>query len=152
MKRVARMSIWVFLGASVLGMGLFGQGGTRHVVPSESMPTFISPVGDLGFTILLDQTSVGSDTALSLGTFLPGATVPEHTHQGSAEILYMLNGAMEMTIGTRKMVARAGSAIYIPPDTPHSATVLGKIEPVKVVQVYSPGGPEQRFKEWEPEG
>jgi len=63
----------------------------------------------------------------------------------------MLNGAMEMMIGSVRVVAQAGSAIYIPPDTPHSAPVLGKIEPVKVVQVYAPGGPEQRFKEWEQE-
>ncbi len=151
MKRVARISIWGCLGAVALGVGLLGQDGGRYVIPAESVPTFISPAGDAGFTVLLDQASVGSDTALSLGTFLPGATIPEHVHDGSAEILYMLNGEMEMTIGSVRVVARAGSAIYIPPDTPHSATVLGQIEPVKVVQVYSPGGPEQRFKEWEPE-
>ena len=61
----------------------------------------------------------------------------------------ILNGEIEMTIGAQQFVAVAGSAIYVPPNVPHSASVIGSIEPVKVVQVYSPGGPEQRFKDWE---
>ena len=134
--------------AAAGGTWALPQTNDRYSVSAADATTYVSPTGDIGITILLDQESVGSDTALSLGTFLPGSGVPEHVHEGSAEILYILNGEVEMTIGAERFRAGAGSAVYIPPDTPHSATVLGSIEPVKVVQVYAPGGPEQRFKEW----
>ena len=136
--------------AATRGTWALEQANPRHVVPASDATTYVSPMGDVGITILLDRESVGSDAALSLGTFLPGSGVPEHVHEESAEILYILNGEMEMTIGTERLRAAAGSAVYIPAGTPHSATVLGSIESVKVVQVYAPGGPEQRFKDWAP--
>ena len=125
-----------------------GQTEHRYVIPSDSVPTYLNSTKDIGMTILLDKESVGSSAALSLGTFLPGSGVPEHVHKDAAEIIYLLNGEIEMTIGAKQFVAVAGSAIYVPPNVPHSASVIGSIEPVKVVQIYSPGGPEQRFKDW----
>ena len=130
---------------------VYAQTDPRFVVPRDSVPTYLNDPGNIGMTVLLDEGSVGSDVGFSLGTFLPGANVAEHVHEGAAEMLYIMNGEMELVIGGRTVVAREGAAVYIPPDVPHSARVIGEIEPVKVVQVYSPGGAEQRFKDWRPE-
>ena len=141
----------------VLLMGLllagvvYAQDNSRFMVRRDSVPTYISEPGSIGMTILLDEASVGSDVGLSLGTFLPGASVAEHVHEGAAEILYIMSGEMELVIGGTTVIAREGSAVYIPPDSPHSARVSAGIEPVEVVQVYSPGGAEQRFKDWRTE-
>ena len=126
----------------------FGQANRPLVVASDSMPTYVNDPGNIGMTVLLDQTAVGSTVGLSLGTFLPGANIAEHVHQGAAEILYILSGEIELVIGGRTVTAREGSAVYVPPDVPHSARVRNAIEPARVVQVYSPGGAEQRFKAW----
>ncbi|MSR07327.1 MAG: cupin domain-containing protein [Gemmatimonadetes bacterium] len=127
------------------------QTSPRLIVQRDSVPTYVNEARNIGMTVLLDKASVGSDVGVSIGTFLPGTVVPEHVHAGSAEIMYVLNGEVEVTINGRTIVARAGSAVYVPADAPHSARVLGSIEPFKMVQVYAPGGPEQRFKAWKPQ-
>jgi quercetin dioxygenase-like cupin family protein len=133
----------------VLGAGsLSAQAAATNLVSRDAVPTYVNETGNIGMTILFDEASVGSDVGLSLGTFLPGAVVAEHVHAGAAELLYVLSGELEVTISGRPVTVREGSAVYIAPDAPHSARVIGAIEQVKVVQVYSPGGPEQRFRAW----
>jgi hypothetical protein len=39
----------------------------------------------------------------------------------------------------------AGDALYIQTGIPHSFKVLGQVESVRAVQVFLPGGSEQRF-------
>ena len=141
----------VLLVGLLLAGVVYAQDNSRFMVRRDSVPTYISEPGSISMTILLDEASVGSDVGLSLGTFLPGANVAEHVHEGAAEILYIMSGEMELVIGGTTVIARAGSAVYIPPDAPHSARVSTGIEPVEVVQVYSPGGAEQRFKDWRTE-
>ena len=43
---------------------------------------------------------------------------------------------------------RYAVALRIPAGVTHSFTVGGE-QPMEIVQVYSPGGPEQRFRAWE---
>lgn len=84
--------------------------------------------------------------ALTILILQPGAAVPEHRHQASAEILYMLEGTMEMVIDGLAVSASSGSAIHIPLGAPHSAKV-SSTTPVKAVQFYVAPGPEQRFRQ-----
>lgn len=128
--------------------GSSAQTTPRYLVTQDTVPTYINDPGTIGMSILFDQVSVGSDVGLSIGTFLPGAVVAEHLHDGAAELLYVLSGELQVTIAGTTVNAGAGSAVYIPPNALHSAQVRSAIEPVKVVQVYSPGGAEQRFKAW----
>ena len=137
----------VLLALLLLPAAAFGQAATVHVVAKDTVPTYVNEPGNIGMTILLDQTT-GSPDGVTLGTFLPGAFVAEHVHPGAVEILYILSGELELVIAGRTVVAREGSAVYIPADTPHSARVRDSIHHARVVQVYSPGGQEQRFKAW----
>ena len=141
----------VLLASLLVASCVYAQDNTRFMVSRDSVPTYINEPGSIGMTILLDEASTGSDVGFSLGTFLPGANVAEHVHEGVAELLCIMSGEMELVIDGATVIAREGSAVYIPPDVPHSAQVLSGIEPVKVIQVYSPGGAEQRFKDWRTE-
>jgi quercetin dioxygenase-like cupin family protein len=72
-------------------------------------------------------------------------TIPPHTHDGSSEYLYLLEGSGVMTIGADRREVAAGDAIQIPPGTLHGMVVAAG-GPIKAIQLYTPAGPEQRFR------
>jgi mannose-6-phosphate isomerase-like protein (cupin superfamily) len=75
----------------------------------------------------------------------PGAEIPRHEHQGSAEILYVLSGGGELTVGSEKIAFGPDEAIHIPDGQPHAARFTGP-DKTLMLQLYAPPGPEQRFK------
>jgi quercetin dioxygenase-like cupin family protein len=77
--------------------------------------------------------------------FDAGATIPEHQHDGAAEILYVYEGKGELTLEGQKLPVGPTTAVYIPPGARHSF-VVGPDQPIVAVQFYTPSGPEQRFK------
>jgi quercetin dioxygenase-like cupin family protein len=85
----------------------------------------------------------GKEIAASVLALPAGAKVPEHVHGKETEMLYVLTGAGTMTVAGTDIAVTPTSAIQIPPDTRHAFTAT---EAVRAVQIYTPGGPEQRFK------
>lgn len=117
-----------------------------QAVSKVDAPVFRSPDGKATLRLLLPPPSPGA-AYLGRGTFYPGASVPEHRHESSEELLYILAGRGTMILGEETMEVSPGMGIRIPAGVPHSFRVVGD-RPVEVVQVYSPGGPEDRFREW----
>jgi putative monooxygenase len=72
-----------------------------------------------------------------------GAKVPEHVHAKETELLYVLAGSGTITIAGTAIAVTASSVIQIPPNTKHAFEVS---EDFKALQIYTPAGPEQRFK------
>lgn len=66
----------------------------------------------------------------------PGRRNPLHSHPNCEELLYVLSGACEHTLGAEKVLLGAGDLLRIPAGTPHQAAVLGK-ESMRAVIVYS---------------
>lgn len=118
------------------------------MIERASQPVLIIGDGKAGARILLDEATVPGlkEAAMTELVMLPGASVPEHTHDASAELLYILEGHGTMVLDGQASVVRAGMAIFIPAGVKHSFTVDTKVEPLRAIQVYTPGGPEQRFK------
>lgn len=118
------------------------------VIDRASQPVMLIAEGKAGARILLDETTAPGlkEAAMTELVMLPGAAVPEHTHDASAELIYILEGQGTMTLDGQAQPVRAGMAIYIPAGVKHSLSVDTKIEPLRALQVYTPGGPEQRFK------
>jgi quercetin dioxygenase-like cupin family protein len=75
----------------------------------------------------------------------PGAEVPRHEHAGSEEILFVLAGGGELTVGAEKTTFEPDEAIYIPEGQPHAARFTGP-DKTLLLQLYAPAGPEQRVK------
>jgi quercetin dioxygenase-like cupin family protein len=75
----------------------------------------------------------------------PGAEVPRNSHPGSAEILYVVSGAGDVTIGSEKIGFGAEEALHIPDGQPHAAKFTGS-EKTIMVQVFAPAGPEERYR------
>jgi len=95
-------------------------------------------------TIYLDESiAKGTPLAASVLQLPGGANVAEHVHDHESELLYVLTGSGTMTVAGKAVAVTATSAIQIPPNTKHA---FAATEPVRAVQIYTPAGPEQRFK------
>lgn len=95
-------------------------------------------------TILFDQASGSPDTAMTVLVLKPGAAVPTHTHDQSAELLYVIEGQASMTLEGETLTLGPGDAVRIPKGKRHDAKIIGD-KPFRALQVYAPAGPEQRF-------
>lgn len=81
--------------------------------------------------------------AASILSLAAGANVAEHVHAKETEMLYILEGAGTMTIAGQAVAVTPTSVIQIPPNTKHAFTASANL---RALQIYTPPGPEQRFK------
>lgn len=76
----------------------------------------------------------GERTLVSEVTFEPEGTVPLH-HHPHEQAGYVAKGAIEFTIGDRKVVLRAGDGYVIPGNVPHACRAL---EDSVAIDVFAP--------------
>jgi quercetin dioxygenase-like cupin family protein len=126
--------------------GDHAAGGTTPSKQAASKPAWLAmatkslPIPTGAIRLLLDGS--GAPFALDELSANPGA-VPPHKHEGSDELLYILDGKGTTTISGKSFAMSAGDSLRIPAGLEHSLTVDEKLT---AVQVYAPAGPEQRFK------
>ena len=108
------------------------------VLPTASAKTY-GPA-----TIYVEPATVkGAPLSASLLQLPAGANVAEHVHAGETEMLYVLEGSGTMTIAGQQIAITPTSVVQVPPNTRHAFTAATN---VRAVQLYTPAGPEQRFK------
>ncbi len=100
--------------------------------------------GKLRVQIFFDAAAGARFGAFSLLDGDADLSVPEHVHATSVESLYVLSGDGRMILGEERTPLEAGSVVYVPADTNHGYE--HGTEPLRVLQVYAPPGPEQRFR------
>ncbi len=83
------------------------------------------------------------DVSAALLTLDAGSAVPEHQHATETELLYILEGAGVVTVGGTRLPVTATSVLQLPPGVPHAFSASAT---VRAIQLYTPAGPEQRFK------
>ena len=47
-------------------------------------------------------------------SYEPGATVPRHSHEHTEQVMLMLDGELEMTVGSETRTIRAGDSVVSP--------------------------------------
>ncbi|WP_342377138.1 cupin domain-containing protein [Myxococcus stipitatus] len=117
----------------------------RHRVTPAEAPRHLIAGGKGRATLFLNANTGATAASLTLLELQPGGEVPEHTHDTSVEILYIEDGAADMTVAGQTLRVSKGDAVYIPAGAKHSAKVVSPGVPFKAVQVYAGPGPEQRF-------
>src|SRR5260370_4825698 len=50
----------------------------------------------------------------------PRLIAPPHLHRSDDEAWYVLEGTLRVRVGNEEVEARAGSAVFVPPGTPHT--------------------------------
>jgi mannose-6-phosphate isomerase-like protein (cupin superfamily) len=121
---------------------------SKHVTVSDRARSgpFVHAEGRLSVMIYLDGLQDGPAVA-SLGTLSgdPTLGVPKHIHERSAEVLWIQNGSGTMRVGNETHTIRPGTFVHVPPQTVHGFQPDGS-RPLFAYQVYTPSGPEQRFR------
>lgn len=123
--------------------------GTRRFVAPSDVETMVF---DWGVIKWLSEVRVtGSGIAAGVVILQPGKGHLRHNHPGSEEVLYYLSGEGEQMIeddqGTPAYRhVTAGEMAYIPEGVFHGTENTGA-EPMHLLAVYSPGGPEAILRE-----
>lgn len=118
-----------------------GEGTGQKVVHGADLKTYKIAGGKATAKLLLD--GMGAKLAVDGIDAEPGTTIASHKHQSQDEELFFLSGRSTTTIGKQKFDTEPGDALRIPANMTHTMKVT---EPLKAIQIYAPGGPEQRFK------
>ena len=122
-------------GAARLPVVLRAADGARYPRPGGQAVIRLEPG--------VPSKAIGKDLAVLGLTLDAGGAVPPHVHAAETELLYVLGGAGSMTVGGATVPVSEHSVIQIPPGVEHSFTATAA---VTAVQLYTPAGPEQRFK------
>jgi quercetin dioxygenase-like cupin family protein len=114
----------------------------RLVVPDPPALSFGDGTGQA--RILVDAGEAGAtEAALIHLTLSADAALPPHVHPGSAEVVHVLEGEGDLTASGKVHHVGPGDTILIPPGVVHAFRPAGAVEGL---QMYVPGGPEQRFR------
>ena len=81
--------------------------------------------------------------AASVLSLPSGERVAEHVHAGETELWYLLAGGGTLTVNGVALPVTATSVVQIPKNTRHAFVATSE---VRAVQIFTPAGPEQRFK------
>jgi len=106
-----------------------------HEAPTETGPKRAA-------NWLLTSEQSGGSTVINVLTLAPGFAAAEHHHPAEEEFFFVLEGELEITIGTRTAVVGPGGFAYAPPHCTHAFTAVGE-KPCRVLHWNSPGGHER---------
>ncbi len=104
---------------------------------------------DWGNVRILSEPQVTGAQRHSFGVteVLPGGGHSRHNHPGAEEIIYVLSGEGEQMVDDQPPVkVGPGSCIFIP-DSVYHATLNTGSEPMRIIIVYAPAGPERLLRE-----
>lgn len=120
--------------------------GRGSIAYGEDVDTLVF---DWGKVTILSEPAVTEAERFSFGTVVlePGKGHERHNHPGAEEIIFVLSGEGEQMIDDEAPLAvRPGASIYIPAGVYHSTLNTGP-EPLRLVIVYAPAGPERLLRE-----
>jgi quercetin dioxygenase-like cupin family protein len=92
--------------------------------------------------------SFGGALAIVEWSLPPGGMIPPHTHSREDEYLLILEGQLTCDVDGEIGVGSVGSYVVKPRGVPHASFNTGP-EPVRVMEVQTPGGFEGFYEEYE---
>jgi oxalate decarboxylase/phosphoglucose isomerase-like protein (cupin superfamily) len=122
------------------------QSGSGWVVYGDDVEALVF---DWGAIKILSEPAVTDAERFSFGMVVlaPGKGHERHNHPGSEEIIFVMSGEGEQMIDDQPPIhVRPGASIYIPADVYHSTLNTGW-EPMRLLVVYSPAGPERLLRD-----
>lgn len=106
-------------------------------------------IGGLGVVFKVDGRETGGAFSVVEHPVAPGTLVPPHTHQHEDELTYVLAGTIGARVGGRDVALGPGSYLIKPRGVSHTFWNAGP-EPARLLEIISPAGFEQYFRELAP--
>ena len=100
----------------------------------------------LGVTHKLTSAQTGGAFYLCEAVFAPESGSPLHIHHYEDEVIYVLEGAIDIRLDKKKLNTPAGGIIHLPKNIPHALQNPLKI-PLRIIVYAIPGGLEDYFDE-----
>ncbi len=76
----------------------------------------------------------------------PGTGIPPHVHEHEDEVFKVIEGEMELTVGGKTTILKAGDIAFGPRGIPHSWKIVGDTKAKVILSVF-PAGIEDMFEE-----
>jgi oxalate decarboxylase/phosphoglucose isomerase-like protein (cupin superfamily) len=117
---------------------------SRYFIEPDDVETIVFDWGTIKWT---SAPKVSGSKRFSAGIVLlnPGKGHDTHNHPGCEEILYCISGYGKQTVAGQEKELKPGMTIFIPPGIAHSTLNTGW-EPLKILVVFDPPGPEEHQK------
>ena len=100
----------------------------------------------LGVTHLLTSDQTGGAYYLCEAVFGPESGSPLHIHHNESEVIYVLEGAIDIRLDNDKLHVPVGGIVHLPKKVPHALYNPLKT-PLKIMVHAIPGGLEGYFEE-----
>ncbi len=120
--------------------------GSGYITYGEDVDSLVF---DWGTVKILSEPQVTEAERFSFGMVIlePGKGHERHNHPGSEEIIFVMSGEGQQMVDDQPPVkVRPGASIYIPADIYHSTLNTGW-EPMRLLVVYAPAGPERILRD-----
>ena len=112
------------------------------VTPKQALS--IKPFG-LDMDVLLTTEATGGTTSVIVAWHKPGEGPPAHVHFKQEEILFIIEGRYEVTVGGETVQAGPGSIVFIPRNVVHRFKNVGSITG-RMLGWSLPGGQDRYLK------
>jgi mannose-6-phosphate isomerase-like protein (cupin superfamily) len=112
------------------------------VAPKQGLS--IKPFG-LDMDVLLTTEATGGATSVIVAWHKPGEGPPDHVHYKQEEILFIIEGLYEMTVGDKIAQAGPGSIVFIPRNVVHRFKNVGFVTG-RMLGWSLPGGQDRYLK------
>jgi mannose-6-phosphate isomerase-like protein (cupin superfamily) len=121
-----------------------GAGGVKLVRPTDGDEVFL---GSIGVRFLIDGAAAGERFAFLEHPMSPRAlAAPLHRHSREDEYSFVLEGRMGALLGDEVVEAGPGELVFKPRNQGHTFWNAGD-EPCRILEIISPAGFEQYFRE-----
>lgn len=120
--------------------------GSGSIVYGDDVDSVVFDWGTIKF---LSEPLVTGAERFSFGMVVlaPGKGHERHNHPGCEEIIFVMSGEGDQMVDDQPPVrVRPGASIYIPADVYHSTVNTGW-EPLRLLVVYAPAGPERALRD-----
>ncbi len=117
----------------------------QPIISAPGMDTNLKNPGSDVFHRVKSGDTNGAFSAVEIVT-QPGQGVKVHVHTHEDELVYVLEGEVEVSLGDQKMTATAGVLAVLPRGIPHGFQNIGST-PSRIFDVISPGNFDNYFVE-----
>jgi len=93
--------------------------------------------GTVNMRIIGQETVGARNVEVVLGIIDPGGQAEPHFHTDIEQVIYLLEGRVEVEMRGEKEKMEPGDAVYFPPGEKHQVDVLGD-QPARLLVIYAP--------------